>query len=239
MDRYIICLGGGEIKAKETLKIDETIAKLAKKRAGERRARGLFIGTASGDFMPYFNSFRKTYTSVFDIKADCLLTVYQSTEPERMKEKFSLCDFIYVGGGDTVFMIEKWKKDGVLDLIIDAYERGVILCGLSAGAICWFKSMYTDSASVIGEGKYAFFDGLGILDGACSPHYNLRENDLKSAMINNGVGNCFGIEDNSALVFKNGKPIGSLSSGGKTYLLRKNVDTVEKYLIENINGELL
>ena len=122
MDRYIICLGGGEIRTKETLGIDEKIADLAKLHAGGKRARGLFIGTASGDFMPYFNSFRKTYTSVFDIKADCLLTVYQTTEKERMKEKFSLCDFIYVGGGDTVFMMEKLKKDGVLDLFSEAYK---------------------------------------------------------------------------------------------------------------------
>ena len=71
--KRIIAIGGGELKSKETLEIDRYIAELAKKRAGDARAYGLFIGTASHDSMPYFNSFRKTYTSVFDIKADVAL----------------------------------------------------------------------------------------------------------------------------------------------------------------------
>ena len=60
MDRTLICIGGGELKGKETLAIDGYIAAKAKERAGDRRAYGLFIPTASHDSMPYFNSFRKT-----------------------------------------------------------------------------------------------------------------------------------------------------------------------------------
>ena len=76
MKKRIIAIGGGEIKNKTTLKIDEYVANLAKDHAGEKRANALFIGTASHDSMPYFNSFRKTYTSVFDIKAEVALMVY-------------------------------------------------------------------------------------------------------------------------------------------------------------------
>ena len=239
MDRTIICIGGGEIKDKTTLKIDEYIANLAKKRAGDRRARGLFIGTASHDFMPYFNSFRKTYTSVFDIKADCLLTVYTTYEREKIEEKFELCDFIYVGGGDTVFMTEKWKQDGIFELIKKAYERGVIICGLSAGAICWFENMYTDSEMVAREEKYSFFGGLGVLEGTCSPHYNFRKEDLGEAMVKNGVKTCFAIEDNAALIFKNEKLTGSLSCGGSSYILRNNAGSIESYEIEKISEIVL
>ena len=56
--KKIIALGGGELKAKTTLAVDEYIAGLAKARAGEKRAYGLFLGTASHDSLPYFNSFR-------------------------------------------------------------------------------------------------------------------------------------------------------------------------------------
>ena len=86
-EKTLICIGGGELKAKETLKIDGYIAEKAKKRAGERRAYGLFIPTASHDSMPYFNSFRKTYTSVFDIKADVALTVYGEMSMPKLEEK--------------------------------------------------------------------------------------------------------------------------------------------------------
>ena len=55
MDKYLIAIGGGEIKNKTTLKIDEYIASLAKIHAGGKRANALFFGTASHDSMPYFN----------------------------------------------------------------------------------------------------------------------------------------------------------------------------------------
>ena len=239
MDRYIIALGGGEIKDKTTLKMDEYIANLAKKRAGEKRARGLFIGTASHDSMPYFNSFRKTYTSVFDIKADCVLCVYGEMNAEKIAEKFTLCDFIYVGGGDTVYMLEKWKEAGIDKLVKEAYERGVIIAGLSAGAICWFKDMYTDSPSVTGEESYALFPGADYLDGVCCPHFELREKDyveaLKKSPKNYQL--IYGIEGDAGLVFKNEKLSGGISSGGKAYTLRINGEVEEKFEITPINDK--
>ena len=70
--KTIVAIGGGEIKNKTTIKIDEYLANLAKVRAGSRRANALFVGTASHDFMPYFNSFRKTYTSVLILRQTLL-----------------------------------------------------------------------------------------------------------------------------------------------------------------------
>ena len=71
--RTLIAIGGGELKERTTLKIDEYIAERAKARAGERRANALFLPTASHDFMPYYNTFHKVYTGVFDIKTDVAL----------------------------------------------------------------------------------------------------------------------------------------------------------------------
>ncbi len=239
MDRYIIALGGGEIKDKTTLKMDEYIANLAKKHAGEKRARGLFIGTASHDSMPYFNSFRKTYTSVFDIKADCVLCVYGEMNAEKIAEKFTLCDFIYVGGGDTVYMLEKWKEAGIDKLVKEAYERGVIIAGLSAGAICWFEDMYTDSPSVTGEESYALFPGADYLDGVCCPHFELREKDYIEALKKSPkkYQPIYGIEGDAGLVFKNEKLSGGISSGGKAYTLRINGEVEEKFEITPINDK--
>lgn len=149
-ERTIISIGGGELRERTTLKIDEYIAGRAKARAGIRRANALFLPTASHDFMPYYNTFHKVYTGVFDIKTDVALCVFKDADLARMREKFEKADMIYAGGGDTVFMIEQWKKTGLLPLIREAYERGVVICGLSAGAICWFSDMYTDSATAAG-----------------------------------------------------------------------------------------
>ena len=231
----IIALGGGELRERTTLKIDEYIASLAKARAGDRRANALFVPTASHDFMPYYNTFHKVYTGVFDIKTDVALTVFKEPDLEKLKGKFEKADMIYVGGGDTVFMIEEWKKSGLLALIKDAYERGVIIAGLSAGAICWFSDMYTDSAAALGDGeeKYAMFSGLGWIKGVISPHYGARMIDFDKIVCYN-YARAYGIEDNAALVIENGEVVGSISSGGSAWLLEAESGKLKKTKIATV-----
>lgn len=226
--RRIIAIGGGELRERTTLAIDEYIANLAKERAGERRANALFIPTASHDFMPYYNTFHKVYTGVFNIKTDVALTVFKEVDLEKLKGKFEKADMIYVGGGDTVFMIDSWKQSGILPLLKDAYERGVIIAGLSAGAICWFTDMYTDSEQALGEGeKYAMFKGLGWVDGTISPHYGARMLDFDKIVCYNNF-RALGLEDNSALVIEEGQVVKSLTSGGKAWLLESEQGKIKK-----------
>ena len=220
MEKRIIAIGGGEIKNKTTLEIDRYIANLAKDHAGEKRANALFFGTASHDSMPYFNSFRKTYTSVFDIKAEVALIVYGEMDVERIKNKIDMADCIYIGGGDTVYMLEKWAETGIDKMLIDAYEQGKIICGLSAGAICWFKDMYTDYQIMRGESsEYTLKKGLGILEGTACPHFNEREKDFTENMLKNDIKWAYAIENDGAIEFVNGKFTKSITSGGKAYML--------------------
>ena len=226
--KKIIAIGGGELRERTTLAIDEYIATLAKTRAGERRANALFIPTASHDFMPYYNTFHKVYTGVFDIKTDVALTVFKEVDMEKMKAKFEKADVIYVGGGDTVFMMEHWKKIGLLPLLQDAYERGVIIAGLSAGAICWFSDIYTDSLKTeTGEKQYGMFQGLGWIKGIISPHYGARMLDFDKIVCYNDY-RALGIEDNAALVIENGEVVGSITSGGSAYRLQAKDGAITK-----------
>ena len=215
--KTVIAIGGGELRERETLKIDEYIAGLAKERAGEKRAYALFIPTASHDFMPYYNTFHKVYTGVFNVKTDVALTVFKEIDFEKIKGKFEKADMIYVGGGDTVFMLEQWKKTGLLPLIEDAYQRGVVLAGLSAGAICWFSDIYTDSLkSDDGTQKYGMFSGLGWISGIISPHYGARMLDFDKIVCYNYT-RALGIEDDAALVLEDGEIVKTVSSGGNAY----------------------
>lgn len=226
--RRIVAIGGGELRERTTLKIDEYIANLAKERAGAERANALFLPTASHDFMPYYNTFHKVYTGIFNIKTDVALTVFKEIDEEKLRAKFEKADVIYVGGGDTVFMIERWKETGVLSLLKEAYERGVILAGLSAGAICWFSDMYTDSAAALGEGeKYAMFSGLGWVEGKISPHYGSRMLDFDQIVCYN-YDCAYGIEDNAALLIENEKIVGSVSSGGKAWKIERKNGAIQK-----------
>lgn len=232
--KRIIAIGGGELREKTTIKIDEYIAKLAKERAGGNRANALFIPTASHDYMPYYNTFHKVYTGVFDIKTDVALTVFKEPDMEKMKAKFQKADVIYVGGGDTVFMMEQWKKSGLLPLIEDAYERGVILAGLSAGAICWFSDIYTDSETVNTYGvKYSMTQGLNWIKAIISPHYGSRMLDFDEIVCYN-YDCAYGIEDNAALILEDGKIVGSVLSGGKAWRIERKDDTLQKTEIAEI-----
>ncbi len=229
MEKRIIAIGGGEIRNKTTLEIDRYVAQLAKIHAGEKRANALFLGTASHDSMPYFNSFRKTYTSVFDIKAEVALMVYGEMNVEKIAGKIANADCIYIGGGDTLFMLSKWKELGVDKMLIDAYNEGKIICGLSAGAICWFKTMYTDSEMMSGKSdEYAIRQGLGVLDGAFCPHFNEREADFLPAMQKNNLDCAYAVENDCALEFVDGVMTQSISAGGKAYLITNINGTIEK-----------
>ena len=223
----IIAIGGGELRERTTLAIDEYIANLAKERAGERRANALFIPTASHDFMPYYNTFHKVYTGVFNIKTDVALTVFKEVDYEKLKGKFEKADLIYVGGGDTVFMMEHWKQTGMLEFLMDAYRRGVIIAGLSAGAICWFSDIYTDSLKTEDGAKYAMFKGLNWISGVISPHYNERMLDFDEIVCYN-YQSAYGIENDAAIVIENGEIVGSISSGGKVWKIESKDGKTKK-----------
>lgn len=220
MQKRIIAIGGGEIKNKTTLEVDRYIANLAKEHAGDKRANALFIGTASHDSMPYFNSFRKTYTSVFDIKAEVALMVYGEMSIEKIKGKIELADMIYVGGGDTVYMLDKWRETGVDKMLIDAYNQGKIICGLSAGAICWFTDMYTDYEIMRGQSsEYVLKKGLGVLEGAMCPHFNEREKDFTDALKKGVINGAYCVENDCAIEFVDGTFTKVIKGGGNAYYL--------------------
>ncbi len=220
MSKRILAIGGGQGKGRESLPteklaIDAYIVSEAKKIAGERRPCGLFIPTASHDCMPYYNTFHKVFTGRFGIKTDVALTVNRMIDPTKMGEKFEKADFLYIGGGNTVFMLESWKESGLLPFIREAYERGVLIAGLSAGAICWFEDIYSDSVI---EGEYAMYRGLGWLQGKISPHYNERMLDFDEIVRYNRF--CaWGIEDDAAVEFIDGAAGKTVSGGGKVWLL--------------------
>ena len=164
--------------------------------------------------MPYYNTFHKVYTGLFDIKTDVALTVRQDFDSEKMKAKFEKADFLYVGGGNTVFMLEHWRKTRLLQYIREAYERGVLIAGLSAGAICWFDEMYSDS---VVEGEYAMYPGLGWIKGKISPHYDERMLDFDDIVLYNRF-RAWGIESNAAVEFLDGQPVKKVGNA-KVWLL--------------------
>lgn len=229
MNRMIVAIGGGELKTKETAEIDRFLCGQASLRAEGRRAVALFVGTASHDCMPYYNSFHKTYTGDYGLKTDVALVSAGVSDREKLEGKFTKADLIYVGGGDTVYMLKRWKETGVDLLIGEAYRRGAIVCGLSAGAICWFSEMYSDSASEDGDGApYRFLPALGFLKGGACPHFEERREDFLSAVATGRHEDDFYcIGNRSALLFENENFSGSIGPG-ESFLYRAAAGLAKK-----------
>lgn len=78
-------------------------------------------------------------------------------------------DVIYVGGGSTFNMLAIWRAWELQKVLRQAWEKGTVLCGLSAGSLCWFEEGLSDS---VVPGQYAKIKGLGFLKGSHCPHYD-------------------------------------------------------------------
>jgi dipeptidase E len=162
----IVAIGGGELREHETLSIDRHIVELT----GKNRPHALFIPTASGDAPGYVETFRSVYGGVLGCDVGVLNLL--SSVPQSMTATIDSADLIYVGGGNTLRMMRRWRKLGVDALLRQAHERGVVLSGLSAGAICWFAGGHSDSKSFYDPDSWDFIkvSGLGLIDALYCPH---------------------------------------------------------------------
>lgn len=166
----LICIGGGEIPRikngielpYETKEIDEEIVKTSNK----KNPKLLFIGTASSHSYDYYLVIKKIYENLgctvsnLDLLAD-------NINMTDVKNSILNTDIIYVGGGNTRFMLEKWRKLGIDKLLIQAYNKGIVCSGLSAGSYCWFKY------------NYDLIEGMGIINAINCVHYDQKDNEAK------------------------------------------------------------
>lgn len=197
----IVAIGGGELKDLETLQIDKQIVKLTKK----KHPIALFVPTASSDVEEYWKSFQKVYGEKLGCKTIVLSLIKEKLTRKQIQQKIFSADLIYVGGGNTLRLVRVWRKFGVDKMLKLAYKKGIVLSGLSAGAICWFAKGFSDSVNGR-KGNFGFVNGLGLINEVCCPHYNNKKRAIvfNKAMQKIGAKG-IGIEDNVAIVFKNHK----------------------------------
>lgn len=166
----IVAIGGGDLETLATRPIDVEIIGLS----GASRPNALFIPTASSDSVSYWEGFDRAYRENYGCDTDVLYLLGAAPSREAIAEKIERANIIYVGGGNTLKMMRRWRRLGVDDLIRSAYARGAVLCGVSAGAICWFERGHSDSMSFYrpDDWRYIAVTGMGLLRGLACPHYN-------------------------------------------------------------------
>ena len=198
MERQIIAIGGGgfgrEIK---DLKIEQYIID----QCSNKNPSICFIPTATGDDDDYIKNFYKAFDSL-DCKTSHIDLFKRTIKLESHIEKQ---DIIFVGGGNTKSMLAVWREWDLDNILLKAYQKGTIMSGVSAGAICWFEFGITDSW----KDHQAILPCLGFVDGNCCPHYDEEPERIpfvKEILENKIIDECYAVEGFSALHLVNDEP---------------------------------
>ena len=194
-ERHIVAMGGGGFSMEaRNPRLDDFVLSLARR---NRHPRVCFVGTASGDNDYYVRRFYEafpptraaaTHLALFDRKVSDL-------------KKFVIAqDVIYVGGGNSANMLAVWRLHGLDKALRAAWNAGVVMAGISAGAICWFETGVTDS---FGMPFRALNDGLGFVRGACCPHYDGEQErrPVLMRLIKHGFPSTLALDDGAAAHF--------------------------------------
>ena len=220
--KNIVAIGGGGFgRSLGTLDIEKYIISLISK----KRPKICFIPTASGDNSLYKLNFYRAFS-----KLNCITShIDFFSRTENLEEKVSTQDIIYVGGGNTKSMLAVWKEWNLHQILRKAYEKGIVMSGVSAGAICWFDKGITDSYAE----KLAIIDCLGIVEGIACPHFDEekeREPYVNDVINRDMINSCICIEGNCALHIKNNIEYSSIDFGNnrKTFRVYKENNTLKK-----------
>jgi dipeptidase E len=194
MTRHIVAAGGGVLLPDSgNLKLEKYCLSLA------RRAvpRVLFVGTASGDDPTYLARFYESYGQLGCRTAH--LPFFRRTPLDLRAFIFDF-DVVHVGGGNTRSMLAVWRDWDLVEALRDAWSQGIVLCGSSAGAICWFEEGVTDSFA----GELTRMSCLGFVAGSACPHYDgekERRPAYQRMVADASIGPGFACDDGVALHF--------------------------------------
>lgn len=209
MSKKIVAIGGGKNgrllsdgtkDPYETAPMDKEIIRLTEK----EKPHFLFIAHSvpleGQEF--YFNTMKNIYGNMYgceckDIKSNEL------ENKERIQELVDWSDIIYEGGGNTLDMIKLWKETGFDKVLRNAWEIGKVMCGVSAGANCWFKECSSDSLQIKygPEQPLIGVECIGLVDGLFVPHCdtpgrleNVKDLLKTSSQIGLSMSNCTALE---------------------------------------------
>ena len=132
--RQIVAFGGGGFSMESgNPLLDDYVLGLS----GAERPRVCFLPSASGDADHYIVRFYRAF-SAHRCEASHVSLFRREQGPEDLRGHLLSQDLIYVGGGSVVSLLGVWRAHGIDEILREAWEAGVILCGLSAGSLCWF-----------------------------------------------------------------------------------------------------
>ena len=220
--RNIVAIGGGGFgRSLGNLKIEKYIISLVPM----NNPKICFIPTASGDNDSYKLNFYRAFSQLNCITSH--LDFFARTED--IEKKVLDQDIIYVGGGNTKSMLAIWREWNLDMILKKAYRSGIVMSGVSAGAICWFEKGITDSYS----DNLSILDCLGFVEGIACPHFDEeseREPFVTKIIEKEIIKSCLCIEGNCAVHIEDEKEFKSINFGlnKKSYSIFKENNKILK-----------
>ncbi|MGI9019906.1 MAG: Type 1 glutamine amidotransferase-like domain-containing protein [Solirubrobacterales bacterium] len=210
----IVAFGGGGFSMEPgNPLLDEYVLSLT----GSLRPKVCFLPSASGDADHYVVRFYKQFADRAD--ASHITLFRREAGPRDLREHLLSQDLIYVGGGSLVSLLGVWRAHGIDVILRDAWARGVVLCGLSAGALCWF-----DRALTAYYGAPEPIGGMGFLPWSFTAHYDSEPERREEfhRRLAGGMSMGFAADDGAALHFRRRDLLRAVSSkrGAAAYSLR-------------------
>ncbi|HEY8467350.1 MAG TPA: peptidase E [Solirubrobacterales bacterium] len=216
----LVALGGHEFRARsDELAIVEHLLRLT----GKERPRVCLLPTASGDPQEGIQRFYTTLDR-FDCEASHVSLFRLERERVDLREHLLSQDLVYVAGGSMLNLIAIWRAHGLFSVMRAAWERGVLIAGQSAGAMCWFEHGITASA---GDPKVAA--GMGLLPGSLCVHY-ARDPHRRTAYlkaIRDGLAPGFALDDGAGLLFEGRRAVEAFASRPDARVIRVLAGGVE------------
>jgi peptidase E len=193
MAGHIVAMGGGGFMVEDDSPLERFLLSLAAK----PRPRICYVPTPSADSDRGIAAFFEAF-SPRDCEPSCLRLF---GVPERPVAHLAEQDVVYVSGGNTANALAIWRLHGVDVALREAWERGAVVGGMSAGANCWFECCVTDS---FGPELDPLRDGLGILPWSFCPHYDgeERRRPVYRALVDGGFPAGYAADDCAALHFE-------------------------------------
>lgn len=172
MSGKIILIGGGNFEKGETLLIDQKVLSLTKK----KEPTILMIPAAMKDDQGYGKRF-KQYFRKLQANPSVLRLWHTKLSKEEVYQMFLQTDIIYLGAGSTLLLKEAIVKWELIPILQQAYQKGTIIVGISAGANILCSYGYSD----IQENEYQMIQGIGLLPFVFTPHAQKRPHFLEEA----------------------------------------------------------
>jgi len=192
--RQIVAFGGGGFSMESgNPLLDDYVLGLCR----SPRPRVCFLPSASGDADHYIVRFYRAFPAE-RCEASHISLFRREQGPANLREHLLSQDLIYVGGGSVVSLLGVWRAHGLDAILREAWEAGVVLCGLSAGSLCWFAEAVTGF-----HGSPRRLRGLGLLPYSNCVHYERggERSDAYHRFLREGMVSGYAAEDGAALHF--------------------------------------